>query len=200
MKNKINPVWLLIVLFAIVFFYQYKWQQYSAKKLRSEILGEWEERKKIEDSVKREMESKRRNREFIMQADYQGQLEDMLASKLGGVEEEIAGLKSNLESLIDSRLSAIQESMDGLSRQSGAQIEKMQAYLDRQRQRLDELEISFKQSLKLSQENQQEYLAQIKSLKQEIQRLRKQQLGLEKQLGQQNAEIKHLSGSPSVNP
>ena len=184
---------MLIFLSAAAFFYQNKWQQDSAGKLKDEILREWEERKKAEDSIKKEMEGKRRDREFIMQTNYQGQLEDAVGAKLNGVQDELAAFKSSLEASVDSRLKAYEEGFTDFNQRSGAKIKELQEYVDRQQQRQNELETSFKQHLKIDQEDKDNDSAQLKSLRQEIRELRKKLAELTKDLHRLQTQ------APSVN-
>lgn len=188
MKNKVNKLLLLVVLFLVVMlFYQNKLQYDSEKKLRGEILSAWEERKKIEDSIKNEMESKRNNQEFVTKLGYQRELEEMVDSKLVLLEEGISTFKSNLETLVNSRLSEYEGEALSFNQQSEARIKKMQEYVDLQEARRKGLESSFKERLKLSEDNQENYATQVKNLKQEIQRLLKKQADLEKRINKYDA-------------
>lgn len=188
MKNKANKILLLVVLsLMVMLFYQSKLQYDAEKRLRGEILKEWEERKKIEDSVKNEMESKRDNQEYVTKLGYQRELEDMLGSKLAGVEEGFSTFKNNLESLVNSRLSEYEGQALSFNQQTEVRIKKMQEYIDLQEARRRELESSFKERLRLNEDNQTKYTDQVKNLKQEIQRLLKKQAGLEKRINRYDA-------------
>jgi hypothetical protein len=188
MKNKVNTVLLLIVSFLIIIlFNQNKLQRDSEKRLRGAILSEWKERKEIEDSVNNEMQSKRNNQEFVTKLGYQRELEEMVDSKLALLEEGISTFKSDLESLVNSRLSEYAEEALSFNQQLEARIKKMQEYVDLQDARRKESESSFKERLKLSEDNQEKYAAQVKYLKQEIQILLKKQVDLEKRINKYDA-------------
>jgi hypothetical protein len=176
------PVILLVVLFGAGFIYQYKAQQDSAQKLREEILGEWEERKKMEDSIKKEMETKRRDQEFIKQMNYQGQLEDLLGAKLNGVLDELTAFKSNLETAVNSRLNGYEESFLDFKQHSGAKLKELQEYIEQLRKHQSELEGSVNQCLRIEQKSQEDHSTQFINLKQEIRELRKKIIALDKHL------------------
>ena len=189
MKNRVNAILFLFVLFLIIMlFYQNKLQDDSEKRLRGSILSEWEERKNIEDSIKNEMESKRDNQEFVTKLGYQRELEEMLDSRLAGLEEGISTFKSNLESLVNSRLSEYGGQAISFNQQSEIRIKKMQEYVDLLEARRKELESSFKERLKSNEDNLEKFTSQVNYLKQEIQRLIKKQADLEKRINKYDVE------------
>lgn len=188
MKNRINTILLIVLLFIIMLFYQKKLQNDSDKRLRGAILSEWEERKGIEDSIKNEMDSKRGNREFLMQQNYQRELEEMFTSKLSGLEEGISTFKENLESLVNSRLTEYEAKTLSFDQQSEARIKKLREFVDQQEVSIKELGSSFRKCLKSNGDSQQENLSQVQYLKKEIQKLIKKQVDLEKRINKYEVE------------
>jgi len=174
----------VVLLFCIIIFYQNKLQYDSEERIRGEILSEWEERKKIEDSIKSEIDSKKSSQEFIIKLDYQRQLEDMLGSKFAELETGILAFRSDLESLVNSRLSEYEKQNFSSNQESEARIKKLHEYLAQQDERRDGLESSFMQRLKSSEDSQEKLTAQVENLKQEIEKLLKKQAEFEKRINE----------------
>ncbi|MBM3244471.1 MAG: hypothetical protein FJZ15_01590 [Candidatus Omnitrophica bacterium] len=184
MKNRVKAILLVVLLFCIIIFYQNKLQYDSEERIRGEILSEWEERKKIEDSIKSEIDSKKSSQEFIIKLDYQRQLEDMLGSKFAELETGILAFRSDLESLVNSRLSEYEKQNFSSNQESEARIKKLHEYLAQQDERRDGLESSFMQRLKSSEDSQEKLTAQVENLKQEIEKLLKKQAEFEKRINE----------------
>ena len=130
-----------------------------------------------------------------MKLDYQRELEEMLKTKLSGLEEENSIFKSNLDYSVNLRLSEYDARILDFNQQSDLRIKKMQEYINQQDKLRNELEADFKQRIKFLENTQKEYLSEIDNLKQEVRILFKKQIALEKQIKENNVQ----SQGPAAN-
>ncbi len=179
MKIQINLILLIFILFAAVLFYQHKLQYDSEDALRKFLLIEWDERKKTEDAIKNEVASKISGKEFVMQLDYQRQLEEELNFRFRRLEENFTSFKSDLESLVNLKLNDYENRVLRIIDEFESERKRMLGVLDLIEARRNELQATFSQRLELNENNLKKYIMQNEHLKQEIRKLNKQQAHLE---------------------
>lgn len=201
MKNKIHIIIIFLAAGAVILsvFWQNIFQQNLESRLRNSLLEEWNERRRIEEKIKTELDYKRREREFIAQLDYQRGLEEIIDAKINDIDSKTSALFGEFDSKLQSQLSRFDIQLDAYNRrlddysgqlkeysikQEGERLkseEKIKTTIDKLNnlelslsERLDKYALTLNEAKKhilLLREDMNKLLGEYKALKEDLQKI-----------------------------